>query len=71
MGLLFSTFADADVEVVIALRDEVNFGQAFENAVAQELRARGHRDLYYFSISKVGEVDFLVEDGRSIDMLPV
>lgn len=59
------------MEAVIACRDEVNFGQAFENVVAQELRAHGYHDLYYFSTPKVVEVDFLVEDGRTIGIVSV
>lgn len=70
-GLLFSTFASADVEAIVAASDTVNFGQAFENAVATELRAHGREHLYYFNTSKVGEVDFLVEDRRLPKVLPV
>ncbi len=70
-GLLFSTFSPADVQDIIACKDNLNFGQAFENAVAQELRAHGRKELYYFNTNKVGEVDFLVEDGRSVDIIPI
>lgn len=35
VGLLFSTFSPADVEAIVAQRESINFGQAFENAVAQ------------------------------------
>ena len=71
VGLLFSTFSPADVEAIVAQRDSVNFGQAFENAVAQELRACGYSSLFYFNAAKVGEVDFLIEDKRSPIVLPV
>lgn len=71
VGLLFSTFAPVDVEAIIARRDEVNLGQAFENAVAQELRAQGRESLFYFSTAKVGEVDFLLEDMRTGEVIPV
>lgn len=59
------------MEAVIACRDEVNFGQAFENVAAQELRAHGYHDLHYFSTPKVMEVDFLVEDGKTVDIVSV
>ena len=39
--------------------------------MAQELRAHGRKELYYFNTNKVGEVDFLVEDGRSVDIIPI
>lgn len=70
-GLLFSTFSAADVEAIVAMRDAVNFGQAFENAVAQELRAAGHEAIYYFNKAKVGEVDFLVDAPDRPEVLPI
>lgn len=71
VGLLFSTFGRADVEAVLANKDAINFGQAFENVVAQELRAHGHEQLYYYHTPKVGEVDFLLDGARTPDVLPV
>lgn len=71
VGLLFSTFSPVDVEAVIAQAEDINFGQAFENAVAQELRAHGRKNLYYFNTNKVGEVDFLIEDVRLPKVFPV
>ncbi|WP_172623429.1 ATP-binding protein [Arabiibacter massiliensis] len=71
VGLLFSTFAAADVQAILANSDRINFGSAYENAVAQELRAHGHESLHYFNTKNVGEVDFLIEDGRSPTVLPV
>ncbi len=70
-GLLFSTFSAADVEAIVAMRDAVNFGQAFENAVAQELRAAGHKAIYYFNKAKVGEVDFLIDVPGKPEVLPI
>lgn len=71
VGLLFSTLSDVDVQAVLARVDDINFGQAFENAVAQELRAHGHRELFYFNKKQIGEVDFLIEQPRTIDILPI
>lgn len=71
VGLLFSTFSPADVEAIVANKEAINFGQAFENAVAQELRSCGYSSLFYFNAVKVGEVDFLIEDKRSPVVLPV
>lgn len=70
-GLLFSTFSPADVEAIIAMRDSINFGQAFENAVAQELRSAGHENIYYFNKTKVGEVDFLIDATGRPEVLPI
>ncbi len=71
VGLLFSTFSQASVQAIIANFCNVNFGSAFENVVAQELRAHGHKDLFYFNNKKIGEVDFLLENGRDPKVLPV
>lgn len=48
----------------------VNLGSLYENVVAQELTAHGHR-LYYYDNRKVGEVDFLVNDYQHLSPLPV
>lgn len=53
------------------MRAAVNFGQAFENAVAQELRASGHESIYYFNKTKVGEVDFLIDAPGKPEALPI
>lgn len=71
VGLLFSTFTPADVVAILSRRDYLNFGQAFENAVAQELRAQGREQLFYFNATKVGEVDFLVEDRQTPSVIPI
>lgn len=71
VGLLFSTFAPVDVEQLLLARDSINMGSAFENAVAQELRAHGHESLHYFSSKGIGEVDFLLESSQGIGIQPV
>ncbi len=71
VGLLFSTFSDADVPAILERRDLMNFGQIFENITAQELRAHNRSSLYYFNKSKVGEVDFLIEDRHEPVVVPV
>lgn len=71
VGLLFSTFSNADVLAILDRRDQVNFGQVFENVTAQELRSHGRPSLYYFNKTKVGEVDFLIEGRREPVVIPV
>ena len=44
---------------------DVNLGAVVENFVAQELRANGF-DLHYFHANRVGEVDFVVQNGTSV-----
>lgn len=43
----------------------VNMGGIAENVVAQELRANGF-DLFYLNSKRHGEVDFIVQSGRSV-----
>lgn len=71
VGLLFSTFTAAEVQELLLHKDLINFGQAYENAVAQELRAHGHENLWYYKTTNVGEVDFLLEPGQGVEVLPV
>lgn len=71
VGLLFSTFASAEVQAILLNASGINFGSAYENAVAQELRAHGHADLAYFSTKGIGEVDFLIEDAHQPTVMPV
>lgn len=71
VGLLFSTFPAADVQAIIDHGSAVNFGTAFENAVAQELRAHGYESLSYYYSKKVGEVDFLIQKPGSIEIVPL
>lgn len=40
------------------------------SVVAQELKAHDH-NLYYYDRKKVGEVDFLVDDFESLNVLPL
>lgn len=70
-GLLFSTFGDAEVADILLRKDAINFGQAYENAVAQELRAHGRGSLYYYNSTKVGEVDFLLEGRGTTEVIPL
>lgn len=51
---------------MMAGRTDVNYGSIYENAVAQELTAHGHR-LFFFKNRTVGELDFLIEqEGRVV-----
>lgn len=60
IGLLASMYADGLQIKILNKEREINFGSIYENAVAQELRARGF-DLYYFNSKKQGELDFIIE----------
>ena len=61
VGLLTSQLMrDVDLQI-LNHRSSMNYGSIFENAVAQELAAHGF-DLYYYNRSKIGEVDFVLQN---------
>ena len=46
----------------------INNGALFENVVAQELLAKGHKE-YYFNSKQQGELDFVIElDGKVVPL---
>lgn len=60
VGLLASMYMD-DIQLrVLEGEENINFGSVYENYVAQELRAHGYEDLYYFNSRKQGEIDFII-----------
>ena len=63
VGLLAAMYG-GDIQVRLLKNQNVNYGAAFENLVAQELYAHGFaidHDLFYFNSKKQGELDFVVE----------
>ena len=55
---------------VLEDQKSVNLGAVYESAVAQQLKANGHR-LFYYDNRKKGEVDFLIDDYLSTSILPI
>lgn len=64
VGLLTCLCGMGAVRDILADRVGVNYGALYENAVAQELKAHGHR-LFFFKNKKMGEVDFIIEQEDS------
>ena len=69
VGLLAGLCGMDAVRDILNDRIAVNYGALYENAVAQELFAHGHR-LFYFKNKNMGEVDFVIE-APSSDVVPV
>ncbi len=66
VGLLTYQCGMDVVRDMLGGRPDINFGAIYENAVAQELAAHGHR-LYYFKSRSVGELDFVIQsDGHAV-----
>ena len=71
VGLLAAMYG-GDIQVRLLNNQNVNYGAAFENLVAQELYAHGFaidHDLFYFNSKKQGELDFVAE--HQGEVLPV
>jgi predicted AAA+ superfamily ATPase len=69
VGILTSQLMGNVAIDIINHKENINFGSIYENAVAQELTARGVR-LHYYSNKRIGEVDFIVEN-RSMGKVSV
>ena len=61
VGLLTDSYLRSVSLEILDSGLDLNFGSTYENAVAQELTARGFA-LYYFNSKKFGELDFVVAD---------
>ncbi len=67
-GLLCAASLDGAQFDVLQGNLSANMGSIAENVIAQELRARGF-GLHCFNAKRVGEIDFVVQRGRSV--LPI
>ena len=66
VGLLACQYSDGIQLKVLKGDDAINYGSIYENVVAQELRAHGFSELYYYNSKKMGEVDFVVEHNGEV-----
>lgn len=65
VGLLSAATGGAVQFEILQGNVNVNWGSMLENAIAQQLVAHKF-DLYYYDKQKIGEVDFLLQDGTNI-----
>lgn len=66
VGLLTAQLmGDVDVDI-LNRRSSMNYGSIFENAAAQEFAAAGHAPLHYYRTSKVGEIDFVLQEAGEV-----
>ena len=70
VGLLTSILYKTNINSILDDATGVNLGAVYETVVAQELKCHGH-DLYYYDRKKVGEVNYLIDDYNSLNVLPV
>jgi len=69
-GLLCAACMDNIQLDILSGRLEINMGSILENLIAQQLKASDF-SLNYYDSGKHGEVDFIVQNGMSIDLIEV
>ena len=70
VGMLTAQLYRNNLRPVLEDERSVNLGAVYESAVAQQLKANGHR-LFYYDNRKKGEVDFLIDDYSNTSILPI
>ena len=70
VGLLTYLLYGLNINAVLQDERSINLGTVYESVVAQELRAHGFK-LYYYDNKKNGEVDFLINDYSTTQVLPL
>ena len=70
VGLMTSLLYGLNVNAILQDKKSINLGNVYEAAMAQELHAHGFA-LHYYDNKKRGEVDFLIDDYNSLQVLPI
>ncbi len=61
VGLLSSMYMDGIQLKILNNEKDINYGSVYENVTAQELKAHGYKNIFYFNSKKQGEIDFLID----------
>ncbi|MCQ2249922.1 MAG: ATP-binding protein [Bacteroidales bacterium] len=70
VGLLTNLLYGQNVNAILQDISNINLGTVYESVVAQELSAHGYK-LHYYDNKQNGEVDFLIDDYNSLQVLPL
>lgn len=70
VGLLTNLLYGVNVNAVLQDIKSINLGTVYESVVAQELAAHQFK-LHYYDNKKKGEVDFLIDDYKNLQVLPL
>ena len=70
VGLLTSILYGNNINAVLRDERSVNLGAVYESVIAQELHAHGYT-LHYYDNKQKGEVDYLIDDYKSLSVLPL
>ena len=69
-GILSSIFYGDNIKAILDDENSINLGAIYETAVACQLKANGYNLFYYDNKSK-GEVDFLIDDTKTLSVIPI
>jgi uncharacterized protein len=70
VGILSGILYGNNIRAVLDDERSINLGSVYENVVASELAAHGHK-LYYYDNRSKGEVDYLIDDYDSLSTIPI
>ena len=70
VGMLTASLYGHNLRPILDDVSSINLGSVYENVVAGELKAHGHR-LFYYDNRHKGEVDFLIDDYNDLSILPI
>lgn len=70
VGILTNLLYKNNINAILNNEKGINLGSVYETVCAMELVAHGH-DLFYFDSKKVGEVDFLINNYKNLNILPI
>lgn len=70
VGLLTALLYRNNINPILNDEESINLGSVYETAVAMELVAHGNT-LHYYDNKLHGEVDFLVDDFRTLSVAPI
>ena len=70
VGLLTSILYKSNINALLSDSSGINLGAVYETVAAQELISHDHK-LYYYDRKKIGEVDYLIDNYNSLNVLPV
>lgn len=70
VGILTGILYGNNIRAVLDDEKSINLGSVYENVVASELIAHGHK-LFYYDNRNNGEVDYLIDDYDNLSILPI
>lgn len=70
VGILTSILYRNNVNAILGDENSVNLGSVYECAVAMELAAH-ENSLYYYDNKKNGEVDYIIDDYKTLSSVPL